>query len=259
MMKKRSVIALLLIGCMTLALASCGSKNKQEESAASAASQASSEPQTSESQTSETGENPAVGGWEICEDGPAAVPADAQEAFDKAIQGYTGMNFEPKALLATQVVSGTNYAFLCLGERVVQNPVKGWYVVVVYQDLQGEAKITSVEEIEIPEIKTKENVDGPLVGGWTVSEPSNAVVLEDSIREAFQAAAEKNLGVTLTPAAQLSRQLVNGNNYLILCQGTTVTKEPVTSLYIATLYVSLEGEGELTDVELFDLTAYIDN
>lgn len=254
MMKKRSVMALLLIGCITLALAACGSKNKQEESAASAASQTSSEPQTSEAEG-----NPAVGGWEICEDGPAAVPADAQEAFDKAIQGYTGMNFEPKALLATQVVSGTNFAYLCLGERVVQNPVKGWYVVVVYQDLQGEAKITSAEEIETPEIKTKENVDGPLVGGWTVSEPSNAVVLEDSIREAFQAAAEKNLGVTLTPAAQLARQLVNGNNYRILCQGTTVTKEPVTSLYIVTLYVSLDGEGELTDVELFDLTAYIDN
>lgn len=134
-MKKRSITALILIGCMAFAFGACGSKNTQEESAA--ASEAKPEGSAS------------LGGWQIFEDEKEAVPADAKEAFDSAIQGYTGMNLEPKALLATQVVSGTNYAFLCLGERVVQNPVKGWYVVVVYKDLQGKAKISSVEDFDL--------------------------------------------------------------------------------------------------------------
>lgn len=137
------ITALLLAACMALALGACGSKNTQEPAAQPEAQETASASETA------SGGSGMLGGWTISEDGASAVPADAKEVFDKAIQGYTGMKLEPKALLATQVVSGENLAFLCLGERVVQNPVKGWYVVVVYKNLQGEARISSVEEIDL--------------------------------------------------------------------------------------------------------------
>jgi hypothetical protein len=43
----------------------------------------------------------------------AVLTEEAQSAFDKAMEGLVGVNYTPLALLGTQLVSGTNYSFLC--------------------------------------------------------------------------------------------------------------------------------------------------
>ena len=91
-----------------------------------------------------------VGGWTVpLPETAATLPENAQAAFDKAQQGYTGVGFTPIALLGTQVVSGANYLFLCDGTKVIENPAAELYVVTVYQDPQGNAEITSVEAFDL--------------------------------------------------------------------------------------------------------------
>ncbi len=41
--------------------------------------------------------------------------------FQEAIGGLEGVNYEP-LIVATQVVAGTNYKFICNAEAVVLNP-----------------------------------------------------------------------------------------------------------------------------------------
>ena len=88
----------------------------------------------------------AVGGWKVTED--AAVSAQAQAVFDKAVEGLTGADYETIALLSTQVVAGTNYCFLCRVTPVYPDPESSYAFVYVYEDLQGNASILEVKDID---------------------------------------------------------------------------------------------------------------
>ena len=90
---------------------------------------------------------PLAGGWHAADQAYGVVPRDAQDAFDKALEGYAGVSLKPVAIMGTQVVAGTNYMFLCEGSKVVQNPKPELYVVKVYQDLNGNADFTYVEPL----------------------------------------------------------------------------------------------------------------
>lgn len=91
-----------------------------------------------------------AGGWTVqVPEKPAALPDKAQAAFTKALDGYTGVGLAPVALLGTQLVSGANYMVLCEGSPVVYDSKTALYVVVVYEDLQGNAEITSVNPFDL--------------------------------------------------------------------------------------------------------------
>ena len=62
-----------------------------------------------------------TGGWENVPHETAELPADAQAAFDKAVEGLVGAEYVPVALLSTQVVAGTNYCILCQITPVAPN------------------------------------------------------------------------------------------------------------------------------------------
>ena len=85
----------------------------------------------------------ATGTWAVKGTGkPGMLPdQDAQASFDAINKGEVMYN--PVALLATQVVSGTNYKALCSGSD------KNLYVVTWYRDLQGNSSLTSAECVNI--------------------------------------------------------------------------------------------------------------
>ena len=62
-----------------------------------------------------------------------------------------GVDYTPVALLATQVVSGTNYRLLCAGTPVTPNGVTELYVVDVYEDTSGKAEITDAQKVLLAE------------------------------------------------------------------------------------------------------------
>lgn len=85
----------------------------------------------------------ATGAWAVRGSGKAGMfnDQDVQASFDAINKG--DVMYNPVALLATQVVAGTNYKALCQGKD------KNLYVVTWYKDLQGNSSLTSAECVNI--------------------------------------------------------------------------------------------------------------
>lgn len=91
-----------------------------------------------------------LGGWATNADELAIDKnAAAKAAFEKAIDGLVGYSYEPIALLGTQVVAGTNYAILVRGCAATLDAVPEIQIVYIYEDLDGNASILSVQEITL--------------------------------------------------------------------------------------------------------------
>ena len=82
----------------------------------------------------EVPESGLVGGWSEAE--TPVVTDEAKAALEKAGKAVKDTTYTPIALVATQIVSGTNYCILC--------EVNGGFesFVYVYADLNGKAEIT---------------------------------------------------------------------------------------------------------------------
>lgn len=199
-------------------------------------------------------EKPVLGGWNInSEVTTVVITKDAQEAFEKAMAQYNGIEMEPVVLLAKQVVSGTNYSFLAKSKNANEPQ---WFITIVYNDLQGNAKISSAEAIDISDIKVTDKLPENLLGAWQLMPVSNAVTLPEEIWNKFFEANEAHVGINLNPLALLATQVVSGQNYLILCLGNASTQNPIEALYVATLYVDTQGKAQITNVDIFDVLAY---
>ena len=89
-----------------------------------------------------------MGGWRAPETAEAAaLPEDAAAAFEKALEGFTGNALTPVAYLGKQLVAGMNYAILCHSSLVTLEPVESMQLVVIYQDLSGNATVTNIVTI----------------------------------------------------------------------------------------------------------------
>ena len=88
---------------------------------------------------------PVTGGWTCTTD--STITEEAQSVFNKAMEGLVGVNYEPVDLLATQVVAGLNYCFLCRTSPVIPDSIPGYALVYIYEDLQGNAEILDTQEI----------------------------------------------------------------------------------------------------------------
>lgn len=76
------------------------------------------------------------------------VSDEAKAVFGKALDGLTGVGYTPLAV-ATQVVAGINYCFLCKGEVVAPGGHQIAAKVYIFEPLpgQGDPRITDIEEI----------------------------------------------------------------------------------------------------------------
>lgn len=152
-MKKRVFAGCLAAAMIVAAFTACG-RTKNSEANINANN-------TKIEQTATT-ENVA-GGWTTSAETGSTIPADALKAFDKAFQNYGGVNLEPIKYLGSQVVAGTNFKLLCKSTPIVPNAESKYVVVTVYQDLDGNAEITAIDDYDMnentaaaPEAETKE-------------------------------------------------------------------------------------------------------
>ena len=92
---------------------------------------------------------PLAGGWHVpSETTSIALPKDAKTAFNSGILSFSGNDIEPMALLATQVVAGTNYAILCKVTPMAQNAVSSIQVLIIYSDTQKNASVTATSPVD---------------------------------------------------------------------------------------------------------------
>lgn len=86
-----------------------------------------------------------------------------------------------------------------------------------------------------------------LVGGWQ-NIPAEACALPDEVQEVFDKAVGSLDGAVYVPVALLSKQIVSGTNYCILCQITPVVPDATPTWALVYLYADLQGNAEILNV-----------
>lgn len=90
-----------------------------------------------------------MGGWAVAED--QTITDDLNNIFFQGLDSYqTGIitvAYTPVALLATQVVAGTNYAVLSKASEINQG--SKWVIIYLYQDLEGNATVLKIADVEL--------------------------------------------------------------------------------------------------------------
>ena len=86
-----------------------------------------------------------VGGWQTYENFKENVSADEKKLFELAAAESKNVTYIPLNVLATQMVSGTNYAFLAQG--IDTKPSIDYYIIIVYSDLNGYQEIKAINRI----------------------------------------------------------------------------------------------------------------
>ncbi len=88
-----------------------------------------------------------VGGWSTSDS--SEITDDVKTVFDKATKDLTGVDYQPVAYLGSQVVAGTNHAILCRANIVVPDAKPYYTIMYIYEDLEGNATIQKVSDIEL--------------------------------------------------------------------------------------------------------------
>ena len=181
-----------------------------------------------------------VGGWSL-NTGDMDINAnpEALEAFQKAIEELLGCDYEPVALLATQVVSGTNYCILARTSTVTAQPYTTYQLVYVYQDLEGNCEALQFQDL----LEGMIPADGEILdGGWGVN--AGSLDIADA-GEAFEKATSGMDGAEFEPVCLLASQVVAGMNYHVLARKTL--SDGTISFVTMTIYEDLSGECGITE------------
>jgi len=169
------------------------------------------------------------GAWEYF---ASEVTDEQKDIFTRAMEGLTGVGYEPVQLVGRQVVSGTNYLFLCHA-TVIYPEAKPYYALVtIYEDLEGNVKLSAIDDstVEVPTVQ--------LAGGYNENED---MTVTEEVREAFDGAIEGFTGSVFTPFAYVGSQVVSGLKYRVLCQACST--EPGSIPYFSMLEIYDRADG----------------
>ena len=193
-------------------------------------------------------EKTVLGGWTIDDvKEQSNINADALNTF----KNVNDKNYKLVALLGEQVVAGTNYMFLV-------KDGSSYKVIVVYNDLDNNSKITSTEAFDITKYVNKDiSYKGEKVsGGWNVTIPTDEVKLDSEVQSIFEQATNEMTGISYSPINVLAHQLVSGTNYAVLAYGSLTTAEENNGVYLITLYKDLKGASKIASSAYIDLAEF---
>ncbi len=201
----------------------------------------------------------ALGAWEVFGDAFDKTMADPdKEHFAAAMEGLTGVGYTPIAVLARQVVSGENTAFLALGTQVTAEADKAFYVVTVYTNTEGKSSVTVIKEIDLTDIHAVEEAPAAdLLGGWTVEGHGRPGSLTAESEKALQDAMSGKTDMRMMPVTLLGSQVVSGMNYKYLLTGNETASAEEEIIYVADVYIDTEGKTEFTALQKLDLLYYV--
>ncbi len=197
-----------------------------------------------------------AGGWTVSKAGYSFLTKGEKKTFNKAVQGMTGVTYQPTALLAKQVVAGTNYVFLCQGTTVTKKPVSAWYILNANKNLKNKVSLLSVKKIKLSKVKTAGNPrpdteDGGLEIAVFKNKPE---ALSKSVRKIYSKGTKKYTGYELRPIALLGTQVVAGKNYRFLCYGTGYAGR---DLFVVDIYKNLKGKCSISSCKPLKLEKYV--
>ena len=88
------------------------------------------------------GINGLEGGW-VQSDSPV-ITKQVQHIFECAMDGLVGVDYQPIALLSSQVVAGTNYAVVCEATVISPDAASCYAIVYVNEALDGTAALLDI-------------------------------------------------------------------------------------------------------------------
>jgi hypothetical protein len=188
-----------------------------------------------------------TGGWSMPVQNAVELPKDVKAGFDKV----AGKDLVPVALVAQQVVSGTNDMILCR---------KGneYRMITLYRDLQGTSSITN----DVPFVLTDYTNGGdklqttPLAGGWHTPSELTSIPLPDDAKTAFKNASLGFSGNNIESMALLGTQVVAGMNYAILCRVTPDVENAVSTVQVIIIYSDPQKSASITSFSPVDPKKY---
>ncbi|MBO4365062.1 MAG: PASTA domain-containing protein, partial [Eggerthellaceae bacterium] len=180
---------------------------------------------------------PVVGDWEPNTAAAAStLSSDEQQVFDAAMANDG--TYSPVATLATQVVDGQNYAFLCQGGG-------GWAIVVANSDTDGNVSLVSTTALAAGSVATAASGDGD--GAWQAN-PACASSLPSDAQAAFDDAMSNYSGASVQPVALIGTQVVSGTNYQDICVGDAI--------YAAIINQDASGASQVSSMDALDWGTY---
>lgn len=241
---KNLAIKILTIGLTATLFAGCLTACKANATAGANAPQANQE----QAAGANGGDKQIVGGWTIPES--TEVTEEHKKIYNNAISKYdgTGRDHEPVALLATQVVAGTNYCFYCKSTTESSHGPLESVIMYINVNPSGEASIIKTDRGLIPGY-------GEQAGGWAYAADTS---ITDDVKKIMAKATETLTGAEYEPIVYMGSQVVAGKNHMILCKMTPSVKElnGATTYVFVTVYENLEGKCEITETK--DLKLGID-
>ena len=130
---------------------------------------------------------------------------DAMNAFKAAFpKGYNYTHYEPIALLGTQVVSGTNYLYLCKSTWTDYQENVSFVLLQIYQDLSGKSQVVG-SAILFPTEESREEGEDYIdnTGSYL---PENI----PAIQNAFNETVKDNENVSYIPLAYIGKHSQEG-------------------------------------------------
>lgn len=190
-----------------------------------------------------------VGGWTPCESNNVKLTDEEQTIFDDALSKEGGLDYEGIAVIATQVVSGTNRAYLAYGGE--KDGARDYAVIVVYSDLQGNHAVNSVAGIDPTDLHIKDAAGEHLLGGWEGATTGKAWMLpseeaQSSFEELFCTESEN----MRNPIALLDTQVVAGVNYV------AISMDREGNIYLSKWYQDLDGHAQIMEDGVIDMEYY---
>lgn len=290
-MLKKMIMTVLSLS-MVISLAACGNSSKnsdttgtgsQSASASSSSSSVSSQSASSSDDgesnsagtsaaevTPDSGSEVLLGGWNITQGSlaPADNP-DAKEAFDKALEGLTGCDYDMIAVLGSQVVAGTNYSYLCRETIVDPDAESDFAILNVYEDLDGNAEITGVRALPlITEDGAGTSVSGSSVSGssgeadaantatkeWTFNQDDTNPDASNDVKNIFEKATADDSSASYNPIAYIaSRGSGVDTEYAVFCSMTE--GGTATGFCIISVKADDAGSASIADITNVDLSA----
>lgn len=159
-----------------------------------------------------------AGGWGPWSFEPTAAD---REVLQEALTGLKGATYQALAV-QQQVVSGTNYHFICEGTMVVPSQPKFVAMITVYKPLDGKAVLQQINQV------------GPSPTGLYGGFSSWRFPLKDTDIAVFKAATAGLDGMDYTPLATTS-QVINGLRYVFLAKGVVVYPGANPNPYLVTI------------------------
>ena len=171
---------------------------------------------------------------------------DAMNAFEAAFpNGYNYTHYEPIALLGTQVVSGTNYLYLCKSTWTDYQENVSFVLLQIYQDLSGKSEVVG-SAILFPTEESREEGEDYIdnTGSYL---PENI----PAIQNAFKEAVPDNENVSYIPLAYIGKHTQEGKpeEDVIFTAKKSKGKDAKTSYVLLYIGSGKGGKAKLVKTE----------